>query len=81
MANFCSMFRLYNDCMSLAKDPFTRVVELGDGDIEITEYYIENERMKITDNFKADDLYNWYKNVVLIRDQILNRISINLQCG
>ena len=53
----------HNDRMSVAEDPFTRVVELGDGDIETTEYYIENERMKITNNFKADDLYcNWHKN-------------------
>ena len=34
----------HNDRMSVAEDPFTRVVELGDGDIETTEYYIENER-------------------------------------
>ena len=42
----------HNDRMSVAEDPFTRVVELGDGDIETTEYYIENERMKITTTSK-----------------------------
>jgi len=52
--------------MSDAEDPFTRAVELGDADIETTECYIENERVKITNNFKIDDLHcNWYKNWVL----------------
>ena len=72
----------HNDRMSVAEDPFTRVVEQGHGDIETSEYYIKNERMKTTNNFKADDVYcNRPKTMVLIRYQIFNQISINLQRG
>ena len=72
----------YNDRMSVVEDQFTRVVELGDWDIETTEYYIENEKWKLPTTSKQIIFTAiGTKPMVLIRYQIFIRISISLQRG